>query len=62
MGKEVFYIKKVQLSNGEVYHIYDATAARITDLDNYLPLDGGTITGNLEVDQKIITNNLQLSQ
>lgn len=60
MGKEVFYIKKVQLSNGEVYHIYDATAARITDLDNYLPLDGGTITGNLEVDQKIITNNLQV--
>ena len=60
MSRETFYIKKVQLSNGEVYHIYDAGAARITDLEGYMPLDGGEITGNLQVDQEIITNNLSI--
>ena len=55
-----FYVKKIQLSNGEVYHIYDAGAARITDLENYLPLDGGEITGNLQVDYEIKTNKLTI--
>ena len=58
MAKEILYIKKVQLSNGEIYYIYDSGAARLSDLDHYVPNDGGTITGNLQVDQKIITNDL----
>lgn len=60
MSREIFYIKKIQLSDGKVYYIYDDTAARITDLDNYLPINGGEITGNLQVDQEIIANNLSI--
>lgn len=61
MADEIIrYIKKIQLTDGSVYYIYDSGAARSTDLDNYLPKNGGTITGNLSVDQKIIANNLAI--
>jgi len=53
------YIKKIKLEN-EVYYVYDAGAPRTSDLDNYLPLSGGTITGNLEVDQQIKAGTLKI--
>ena len=58
MAKEKVFIKKVQLSNGDIYYVYDEGAARLSDLDNYVPINGGTITGNLQVDQQITTNGL----
>lgn len=54
------YIKKIKLSDGSVYYVYDVNAPRKTDLDNYLPKAGGTITGNLDVDEKIRANKLQI--
>ena len=54
------YIKKIKLSDGSTYFIYDANAPRKADLDNYLPLSGGTITGNLTVDQLIHAGSLQV--
>ena len=52
------YIKKIRLSDGETYWIYDAGAPRTEDLENYLPIAGGTITGNLDVDLKITAGEL----
>lgn len=46
---DVKYIKKIKLSNGDVRLLYDAGAARAEDLGNYLPLSGGSLTGNLSV-------------
>lgn len=54
------YIKKITLTDGSVYYLFDAGAPRKADLDNYLPLDGGTITGNLQVDELIRANKLQV--
>lgn len=54
----VQYIKKIRLSDGATYYIYDAGAPRVEDLENYLPISGGTITGNLEVDQKLTAGEL----
>ena len=54
------YIKKIKLSDGSVYYVYDINAPRKTDLDNYLPKTGGTITGNLTVDQKLAAGSLQI--
>lgn len=54
------YIKKIKLDDGSVYFIYDADAPRKADLDNYLPLSGGTITGNLSVDELITTGKLKV--
>lgn len=54
------YIKKVTLDDMSTYYIYDAEAPRITDLNNYVPITGGTITGNLTVDQKICAGELQV--
>lgn len=54
------YIKKIKLSDGSTYFIYDADAPRKADLDNYLPLSGGTITGNLKVDEMIQAGSLKV--
>lgn len=55
------YIKKIKLNNGSTYYLYDAGAPRKADLDNYLPIGGGTITGNLQVDQQIIAGTLKVT-
>ena len=52
------YIKKIKLTDGSTYYLYDAGAPRKDDLNNYLPLSGGTITGNLEVDKKLRAGTL----
>lgn len=57
---DVKYIKKVKLSDGSAYYLYDAGAPRTEDLNNYLPLSGGTITGVLEVDELIHAGKLQI--
>ena len=57
---ETKYIKKIKLDNGDVYYLYDTGAPRASDLNNYLPLTGGTITGNLSVDQKITAGTLKV--
>lgn len=54
------YIKKIKLTDGSTYFVYDADAPRKADLENYLPLSGGTITGNLEVDELIHAGKLQV--
>ena len=54
------FIKKIKLTDGSTYFIYDAGAPRKADLNNYLPLSGGTITGNLEVDKLIHAGKLQI--
>lgn len=54
------YIKKIKLDDGSVYYVCDVNAPRISDLDNYLPIAGGTITGNLTVDQKIQAGSLKV--
>lgn len=43
------YIKKIRLSDGNTYYIYDEGAVRAEDLGNYLPLSGGSLSGNLSV-------------
>ena len=55
---DVKYIKKIRLTDGSTYYLYDAGAPRVEDLENYLPLSGGTITGNLDVDRKITAGEL----
>lgn len=54
------YIKKIRLTDGSTYYVFDAGAPRKEDLDNYLSLSGGTITGNLEVDGLIRAGELQV--
>lgn len=52
------YIEKIKFTDGSVYYVYDAEAPRTSDLDNYLPTTGGTITGNLTVDTMIAAGEL----
>lgn len=54
------FIKKIKLTDGSVYYLYDVNAPRKSDLGNYLPLTGGTITGNLKVDQQIEAGTLKV--
>ena len=54
------YIKKITLDDSSTYYVYDVEAPRITDLNNYLPLDGGEITGNLRVDQQLRAGTLKV--
>lgn len=54
------FIKKIKLTDGSVYYLYDANAPRISDLENYLPLTGGTVTGNLKVDEQIHAGTLKV--
>lgn len=54
------FIKKIKLDNDAVYYVYDTGAPRISDLDNYLPLSGGTLTGNLTVDALIQAGSLKV--
>ena len=54
------YIKKIKLSDGAVYYVYDVNAPRKADLDNYLPVSGGSITGNLDVDQQLVAGTLKV--
>jgi len=54
------YIKKIQLSNGQVYYIYDVNAARASELDNYLLKSGGTMTGDLTIDAALQANSLKV--
>lgn len=55
-------IKKIILSDGSVHYLYDVTAARATDLDNYLRLSGGTLTGDTAIDALLTANNLKVIQ
>lgn len=50
------YIKKIKLSDGSVHYLYDTGAARAEQLGNYLPLTGGSLTGNLQVGDTLIAN------
>lgn len=43
------YVKKIKFADGSIKYVYDTGAPRIEDLDNYLPISGGTIDGDLEV-------------
>lgn len=52
-------ICKIKLSDGAVYYIYDADAARISDV---VLNSGGTITGNLLVDGYIEANHVKVSE
>ena len=54
------YVKKIKLSDGSTYFVFDASAPRKTDLDNYIPKTGGTITGNLDVDKQIKAGSLSI--
>lgn len=56
------FIKKIKLSDGQVYYLCDDEAAKKADLSNYLPLTGGELSGNLEVDAEIATKKLQISE
>ena len=53
-------IKKIVLSDGSTHYLYDVTAARATDLENYLSLSGGTVTGDTTIDAMLIANNLRV--
>lgn len=55
------YIKKIKLNDGTSYYVYDVGAPRTSDLNNYLPLTGGTITGNLTVDQQLMAGSLKVT-
>lgn len=57
-GTQTKYIKKVQLSDGRIFNLCDTDAARVADLSNYLPLTGGTISGNLTIDHELQANRL----
>lgn len=54
------FIKRIKLTDGSVHYVYDVNAPRLSDLDNYLPLTGGTITGNLTVDEKLHAGSIQI--
>lgn len=54
------FVKKIQFSDGTVRYVYDTGAARKEDLDNYLPLTGGIIDGNIEVTGDAIFNSLAI--
>ena len=54
-------IVKITAKDGSVYYIYDMDAPRISDLDNYLSLSGGTIDGNLEVTGETRLNNVNIA-
>ena len=55
------YIKKIKLDNNQVYYVYDVNAPRIEDLNNYLPITGGNITGDLEVDGQLKAGSLNVT-
>lgn len=54
------YIRKVTLPDGTTYIIKDAGAPRIEDLDDYLPLTGGTLTGDLTVETNVEVDTLTI--
>jgi len=54
------YIKKIILTNNDVYYVYDVGAPRKSDLNDYLPLTGGTITGNLTIDEQLYAGTLKV--
>lgn len=60
MAEDKRFIKKIELSDGSVRYIYDMDAARSSDLDNYLLKSGGTITGDLTIDQLLTANSLKV--
>lgn len=53
-------IRKLRLSDGTVYYLYDMDAARSSDLERYLTLSGGTITGNLTIDGVLSASSLKV--
>lgn len=55
MSSEVKKIKKIKLSNGQIYSIFDEGALRL-DSENRL------ITGNTLVDKVIIEGNLSIAE
>lgn len=56
------YIKKIKLSDNQIYYVCDSEAARQTALEDYLPKTGGTITGSLEINEICKANNLYILQ
>ena len=61
MPEQKKFIKKIELSDGTIRYIYDMDAARASDLDNYLEKSGGTVTGNLTIDQFLTTSGLKVT-
>ena len=53
-------IRKLRLSDGSVYYLYDMDAARSSDLERYLALSGGTITGDLTIDGILSASNIRV--
>ena len=54
------YVKKLRFSDGRVYYYYDVTAARAADLENYLALSGGHVTGDVAIDGILAAGNLRV--
>jgi len=54
------FVKKIQFADGTVRYVYDTGAARKEDLNNYLPLTGGTIDGDLNVTGDINLKSLKV--
>lgn len=52
------YIKKIKLSDNNIYYVCDSEAAKASALENYLPLTGGTITDSLTIQNICKTNSL----
>ena len=55
------YVKKLRFSDGRVYYYYDVTAARAADLENYLALSGGHVTGDVTIDGILAAENLRVA-
>lgn len=53
-------IKKIKLSDGGLYYLCDSDAREA--LQNYLPLTGGTVTGELDIQNICKTNSLYILQ
>lgn len=62
MADEKKRIKKLKLGDGSIYYLYDMDAARGADLENYLELSGGTITGDVNVDAVLKAKQLTVTQ
>lgn len=64
MADDKKYIKKIKLSdangNEQIRYVYDCGAPRQEELNNYLPLTGGTVTGNLTIDQQLQAGTLKI--
>lgn len=62
MAETKKYIKKIKLSDNNIYYVCDSEAARASALLDYLPLTGGTITGEIDIQNICKVNNLYILQ